>query len=146
MNIGVLRTNAMKSLHNYFKKESVSHIFCSLTGFLVQLDKIFFCFADPHFKKSNHRKRIVNTALLTDYAYILRPGGKIYVVTDVEDLHNWNVSKLEEHPMFELVDAAEDNEDPCVRAMREGTDEAQKVIRREGQIWHAVFKKRDVNN
>ena len=24
MNIGVLRTNAMKSLHNYFKKESVS--------------------------------------------------------------------------------------------------------------------------
>lgn len=36
-NIGVLRTNAMKSLHNYFKKES--------------LDKMFFCFADPHFKK-----------------------------------------------------------------------------------------------
>ena len=48
--------------------------------------------------------------------------------------------------MFEQVGAAEDNEDPCVRAMREGTDEAQKVIRREGQIWHAVFKKRDVNN
>ena len=24
LNIGVLRTNAMKSLHNYFKKESVS--------------------------------------------------------------------------------------------------------------------------
>ena len=35
--------------------------------------------------------------------------------------------------------------DPCVIAMREGTDEAQKVIRREGQIWHAVFKKRDVS-
>ena len=25
LNLGVLRTNAMKSLHNYFKKESVSH-------------------------------------------------------------------------------------------------------------------------
>ena len=85
---------------------------------------MFFCFADPHFKKSNHRKRIVNTALLTDYAYVLRPGGKVYVVTDVEDLHNWQVSKLEEHPMFERVDEAENEVDPCVRAMREGTDEA----------------------
>ena len=120
LNIGVLRTNAMKSLHNYFRRES--------------LDKMFFCFADPHFKKSNHRKRIVNTALLTDYAYLLRPGGKVYVVTDVEDLHNWQVSKLEEHPMFErLTDESVNGEpDPCVTAMREGTDEAQKVIRREG--------------
>ena len=47
--------------------------------------------------------------------------------------------------MFERVSEEEDAEDPCVRAMREGTDEAQKVIRREGQIWHAVFRKRDVN-
>lgn len=107
---------------------------------------MFFCFADPHFKKSNHRRRIVNTTLLTDYAYCLQPGGKIYVVTDVEDLHNWQVSKLEEHPMFERVDEAAEGEDPCVTAMREGTDEAQKVIRREGQIWHAVFRKRDVSN
>ena len=107
---------------------------------------MFFCFADPHFKKSNHRKRIVNTALLTDYAYLLRAGGKVYVVTDVEDLHNWNVAKLEEHPMFERVVGEEDTSDPCVKAMREGTDEAQKVIRREGQIWHAVFRKRDVND
>ena len=86
---------------------------------------MFFCFADPHFKKTNHRRRIVNTALLTDYAYVLRPGGKIYIVTDVEDLHNWQVSKLEEHPMFErLPESEESNEDPCVAAMRCGTDEA----------------------
>ncbi len=44
-NIAVLRTNTMKLLLNYFYKE--------------QLDKIFFCFPDPHFKKYNHRKRII---------------------------------------------------------------------------------------
>lgn len=131
-NIGVLRTNAMKSLHHYFKKDS--------------LDKMFFCFADPHFKKTNHRRRIVNTALLTDYAFVMRPGGKIYTVTDVEDLHNWQVEKIEEHPMFERVSDEEDASDPCVAAMRSGTDEAQKVIRNEGNIWHAVFRKRDVND
>ena len=105
---------------------------------------MFFCFADPHFKKVNHRRRIVNTALLTDYAYILRPGGKIYIVTDVEDLHNWQYEKLDGHPMFELVPDEENVDDPCIKYMCEGTDEAKKVLRREGQIWHAVFRKRDV--
>ena len=95
----------------------------------IQIEKMFFCFADPHFKKSNHRRRIINTALLTDYAYVLKPGGKIYVVTDVEDLHNWQVGKLMEHPMFQLLNDAENEGDPCIKYMREGTDEAKKVIR-----------------
>jgi len=104
---------------------------------------MFFCFADPHFKKANHRRRIINTALLSDYAYCLKVGGKIYTVTDVEDLHNWQVSKLTEHPMFELVSNEENKNDPCIAYMREGTDEARKVLRKQGQIWHAVFRKRD---
>ena len=105
---------------------------------------MFFCFADPHFKKVNHRKRIVNTALLTDYAYLLRPGGKLYIVTDVQDLHNWQYEKLDGHPMFELAPDEENEADPCIKCMCEGTDEAKKQIKREGQIWHAVFRKRDV--
>jgi hypothetical protein len=28
--------------------------------------------------------------------------------------------------------------------MREGTDEAKKVKRNQGKIWHAVFRKREV--
>ena len=47
--------------------------------------------------------------------------------------------------MFELVPEAENVDDPCIKYMCEGTDEAKKVIRREGKIWHAVFKKRDVS-
>mmetsp|Transcript_16375 Transcript_16375/g.27709 ORF Transcript_16375/g.27709 Transcript_16375/m.27709 type:complete len:182 (+) Transcript_16375:121-666(+) len=46
MNMGVVRTNTMKTLHNYFEKDSI--------------EKIFICFADPHFKKVNHRRRIIN--------------------------------------------------------------------------------------
>jgi tRNA (guanine-N7-)-methyltransferase len=106
---------------------------------------MFFCFADPHFKKANHRRRIINTALLSDYAYVLKPGGKIYVVTDVEDLHKWQVTKLTEHPMFHKLTDQEMQGDPCISYMREGTDEARKVKRNGGTIWHAVFRKRDVN-
>lgn len=38
----------------------------------------------------------------------------------------------------------ENKNDPCIKFMCEGTDEAKKVIRNEGSIWHAVFRKRDL--
>lgn len=75
----------------------------------------------------------------------MKPGGLVYTVTDVKDLHNWQVQKLTEHPMFELLTDEETKDDPCVALMRGGTDEARKVIRNEGNIWHAVFRKRDVS-
>ena len=44
-NISVVRTNAMKVILNYFRKG--------------QIERMFFCFADPHFKKYTHRRRII---------------------------------------------------------------------------------------
>ena len=66
-NAACLRTNCMRYLPNFFAKES--------------LEKIFFCFPDPHFKTKNHRRRIVSDILLTEYAYVLAPGGRLYTVT-----------------------------------------------------------------
>jgi tRNA (guanine-N7-)-methyltransferase len=74
-NVSVLRTNVMRHVSTYFRKGS--------------LEKMFFCFADPHFKKSKHRRRIINTGFLTEYAFLIKQGGRIYAITDVEDLHNW---------------------------------------------------------
>jgi hypothetical protein len=45
--------------------------------------------------------------------------------------------------MFELVGDEENSTDPCIGYMREGTDEARKVLRKKGSIWHAVFRKLD---
>ncbi len=44
-NISVMRGNTMQHLVHYIAKG--------------QLTKIFICFPDPHFKKKNHRRRIV---------------------------------------------------------------------------------------
>ena len=49
-----------------------------------------------------------------------------------------------EHPMFELLTDEENKDDPCISFMRDGTDEAKKVKRNKGTIWHAVFRKRDL--
>lgn len=65
-----------------------------------QLDKIFICFPDPHFKAKNHRRRIISESLLTEYAYFLKENGKLYCITDVEELHNWHMEKLSSHEFF----------------------------------------------
>ena len=41
--------------------------------------------------------------------------------------------------MFEMLTEHENEGDICIAYMREGTDEARKVKRNNGQIWHAVF-------
>lgn len=74
---------------------------------------------------------------------MLKAGGKIYVISDVKDLYDWEVEHLELHPLFERVPQYEEAGDPCIRFMREGTDEAKKVIKNEGSMWHAVYRKRD---
>ena len=60
----------MKYLPNFFRKG--------------QLSKMFFLFPDPHFKKAKHKWRIINETLLAEYAFVLREGGRLYTVTDVE--------------------------------------------------------------
>ena len=74
-NVACLRSNAMKYLPNFFHKG--------------QLEKMFFLFPDPHFKKAKHKWRIINETLLAEYAYVLKiDEGRLYTVTDVEDLLN----------------------------------------------------------
>jgi tRNA (guanine-N7-)-methyltransferase len=48
-----------------------------------QLEKMFICFPDPHFKAKNHRRRIVTLELLSEYAYFIKPGGKLYTITGI---------------------------------------------------------------
>lgn len=88
-NVACIRTNAMKYLTNFFHKGQIS--------------KMFFLFPDPHFKRSKHKWRIINPCLMSEYSYILKPGGMIYTVTDVKDLHEWMASHLQAYPKFERV-------------------------------------------
>ena len=89
-NASCIRANTMKFLPNFFQKH--------------QLGKIFLCFPDPHFKQRKHKARIVSWTLNAEYAYVLRPGGIVYTITDVEDLHVWMRGHFEKHPSFERVE------------------------------------------
>ncbi|KAI0450781.1 putative methyltransferase-domain-containing protein [Xylaria acuta] len=126
-NIGCLRANTMKFLPNFFRKG--------------QLTKAFICFPDPHFKHRKHKARIVSTTLNSEYAYVIRPGGIVYTITDVEDLHHWMVGHLEAHPSFERISDEEQEADPCVEIMKTETEESKKVERNKGQKFIALFRR-----
>lgn len=126
-NVSCIRANTMKFIPNFFTKH--------------QLSKIFLCFPDPHFKARKHKARIVSHTLNAEYAYALRPGGKVYTITDVEDLHNWMVERFEAHPSFERVGSEEVEADECVGVMREETEEGKKVTRNGGRKFVAVFRR-----
>lgn len=126
-NIACLRTNAMKYLPNFFEKN--------------QLSKMFFMYPDPHFKKSKHKWRIINQALLTEYSYVLRPGGLIYTITDVKDLHEWIVKHMEEHPLYVRIGDDELESDPIVEKLYETSEEGIKVTRNKGDKFVAVFRR-----
>lgn len=126
-NIAVLRANAMKFLPNFFE--------CG------QLTKIFFLFPDPHFKKKKHKARIISHTLLAEYAFVLAPGGLLYTATDVKDLHDWMVEKLDSHPLFERIPNEQLTEDPVVKCVLEKTEEGIKVARNNGDKYLAVYKR-----
>merc|ERR1712168_1526031 len=102
-NVACLRSNAMKYLPNFFEKG--------------QLTKMFFLFPDPHFKRTKHKWRIINSSLLAEYAYVLREGGFVYTVTDVQDLHKWMVHHFTLHPLFKRMTEEDLAEDPVVKQL-----------------------------
>jgi len=129
-NISIVRANAMKFLPNYFAKHSLS--------------ALFFLFPDPHFKIRKHKARIISPTLLAEYAYVLRPGGIVYTVTDVKDLHLWMKQHLEDFPLFEYVDEQTlrgEGKGPILDAVYTSTEEGIKVERNHGDKWLACFRR-----
>ncbi|XP_072214123.1 tRNA (guanine-N(7)-)-methyltransferase [Excalfactoria chinensis] len=126
-NVACVRANAMKHLPHLFRKG--------------QLSKMFFLFPDPHFKRTKHRWRIVSTALLADYGYVLRPGGLVYTITDVLEVHQWMLQHFRAHPLFQEVPPDELAADPVLPLLASSTEEGRKVQRSGGAAFPAVFRR-----
>src|ERR1700712_370274 len=126
-NIACTRANTMKFLPNFFRRG--------------QLSKMLFCFPDPHFKARKHKARIVSPTLTAEYAYALRPGGIIYTITDVEDLHLWMKGHFETSPLFEKLSDEELESDECVSIMTKETEEGKKVERNKGKKFIVCFRR-----
>uniref|UniRef100_A0A1I8H7Q5 tRNA (guanine-N(7)-)-methyltransferase n=3 Tax=Macrostomum lignano TaxID=282301 RepID=A0A1I8H7Q5_9PLAT len=126
-NIACVRSNAMKQLVNYFRKG--------------QLSKLLFLYPDPHFKRAKHKWRIISPALLAEYAYVLRPGGRLYTATDVPELHDWIVQHAACHPLFRQLSPDELASDPLTPRLVDTTEEGRKAQREGRSCLPAVFER-----
>ena len=72
---------------------------------------------------------------------MLKPGGWVYTITDVRDLHEWMVQHFVAHPSFERVEEAEQEDDLGVKTMRMETEEGKKVERNKGEKFVACFRR-----
>lgn len=127
-NVAVIRSNAMRYLPNYFEKG--------------QLSRIFFVHPDPCFKNSQRRRRIISCWLLAEYAFVLREGGFLYTVTDVEDLHRWHERQIDPHPLFRRVSDEELQSDPFFPVARHASEDAQKIVKSKSLTsFYAVYQR-----
>ncbi len=94
------------------KKElpNLSALWYNITNGLYFIDdetieKVFFLFPDPWFKKKHFKRRVFNFDLLNEIYRILLPSGKLYIATDIYDVHLYHIEILNNFKKFTFSEA-----------------------------------------
>jgi tRNA (guanine-N7-)-methyltransferase len=64
------------------------------------LDALFFHFPDPWWKKRHQKRLVIGTDVLDQAARLLRPGGELFIQTDVEERAVLYEEHVRAHPAF----------------------------------------------
>lgn len=72
------------------------------------IGEIFYFFPDPWPKKRHHKRRAFNTEFLRECSRVLKPGGILYLMTDVPEVDEYQQEVLKEFGGFEFHYAAGD--------------------------------------
>jgi len=62
---------------------------------------VFLNFPDPWWKKRHYKRLVVGSQVLTAIARLLRPGGELFIQTDVEERAKSYDAMVRAHPAFE---------------------------------------------
>lgn len=110
-----IRHSLAEWLMNYINTEkfnNVSAIWYNIVNGLHfieenSIEKIFYLFPDPWTKKKHARRRAFNPKTLEDFHRILKPGGMLYLATDVPEVNEYHIELVSSHSgfTFEAVDA-----------------------------------------
>lgn len=79
----------------------------------ASLARVFVLFPDPWPKLRHHKRRIVNTSTMADFARVLAPGAELRLATDDPDYARWMlVAGLAERRLVWTAERAPDWRDP----------------------------------
>lgn len=58
------------------------------------LDMLMVCYPDPWPKKKHHKRRIITAAFVAEAARLLKPGGELFLATDIPDYAMWMLREV----------------------------------------------------
>jgi tRNA (guanine-N7-)-methyltransferase len=128
-NIAVQWGNTMRTLMRYCDAHTV--------------EKVFVLFPDPQFKKKKLKWRIISQQLMDEYAYIMKPGARFYLVTDVRQYFEYADPLISSHPLFEKV--ADPQNDQCFELAQNATEESKKVTENGGMKFAAIWQRKPLD-
>lgn len=85
------------------------------------ISKIFYFFPDPWFKSKHQKRRAFQMPLVKECYRVLKDDGKLYLQTDIHDVHLYHKELLTESELFDFEEPSSwdfpttDKEDHCIR-------------------------------
>ena len=69
----------------------------------ASLDRVFILFPDPWPKARHHKRRLIQAALIADFARLLKPGGRVRFATDWADYGAWTLERFLQTSAFRWI-------------------------------------------
>jgi tRNA (guanine-N7-)-methyltransferase len=105
-------------LDNYIRSERIEN--CGILRYNVgnglhfiapnSIDAAFYLFPDPWVKVKHIKRRAYNITLLTEIERILKTDGRLYLATDILDVHQYHIDVLNEFGKFNLFEVTDDSQ------------------------------------
>ena len=122
-----VRLGAVEWIENVIQCENLGNVkalwYSAVNGYPFiesgSLEKVFYFFPDPWVKKRHHKRRAFSMELLNEIHRVLKPGGKLYLMTDVNEVDEYQRKILNEHGGFEFGYSGDSDWGPEVKSNHE---------------------------
>lgn len=125
-----LRYKYVKLARRDLKRDGLTnaHILCADANLVMpividdgQLTDLFLLYPDPWWKKRHRKRRVIQPEFLDLLARKMRPGGNLWIRTDVGPLADDMRDTLVDHPDFQPIPPDEFPVEPFLRSTREAS-------------------------
>lgn len=67
------------------------------------VENVFYLYPDPWFKAKHKKRRLFSDNFTREVNRLLKNGGKLYLATDVEEVHQYQIEIIENIGLFKIV-------------------------------------------
>lgn len=105
-----IRKGAVEWTEGVIKGEKISNAraiwYSAVNGFPFietgSIEKVFYFFPDPWIKKRHYKRRAFSVTLLKEIHRVLKPNGKLYLMTDVTEVDAYQQEVINESGLFDF--------------------------------------------